>query len=163
MNESTENGIMLEPATEKDSEFIEKVYFSTREDEFAMLGWTRQQLEMFLRMQFEAQRQSYEMQFPAAEHSLIYLENAEKAAIGRLIVERTEKEIRLVDIAILSEFRGRKIGTKIINDLIVEAEIKNLPVTLTVSKTNVGAFRLYQKLGFNTIAEDAVIISMEKI
>jgi ribosomal protein S18 acetylase RimI-like enzyme len=78
-----------------------------------------------------------------------------------LIVERTENEIRLVDIALLPEFRGQEIGGEIIKDLISEAENRRLPLTLTVLKTNDGALRLYQRLGFKSVADDAIYISME--
>jgi ribosomal protein S18 acetylase RimI-like enzyme len=151
--------ITLEKATESDEKFVENLYFSTRKDEFAILGWSETQLEMFLKMQFESQQQSYKMQFPEAENSVI---KKGEIAVGRLIVERTENEIRLVDIALLPEFRGQGIGGKIIKDLISEAENKRLPLTLTVLKTNDGALRLYQRLGFISVADDAVYISMEK-
>jgi ribosomal protein S18 acetylase RimI-like enzyme len=150
--------ITLKKATESDEKFIEKLYFSTRKDEFAILGWSEIQLEMFLKMQFESQQQSYKMQFPEAESSVI---KKGEISVGRLIVERTENEIRLVDIALLPEFRGQEIGGEIIKDLISEAENRRLPLTLTVLKTNDGALRLYQRLGFKSVADDAIYISME--
>jgi ribosomal protein S18 acetylase RimI-like enzyme len=150
--------ITLKKATESDEKFIEKLYFSTRKDEFAILGWSEIQLEMFLKMQFESQQQSYKMQFPEAESSVI---KKGEISVGRLIVERTKNEIRLVDIALLPEFRGQEIGGEIIKDLISEAENRRLPLTLTVLKTNDGALRLYQRLGFKSVADDAIYISME--
>ncbi len=159
MDEKTNRKITLETVTEKDAEFLKKVYFSTRKDEFTMLGWNDAQLEMFLKMQFDAQHQSYAMQFPKAENLVIKLK---EIAVGRLIVDRVESEIRLVDIALLPEFRGQGIGGQLIGDLILEAENKQLPLTLTVEKTNSGAFRLYQKLGFEIVADDAIYIAMKK-
>lgn len=159
LHQKTNGKITFETVFEKDTDFIAKVYFSTRKDEFTMLGWNNAQLEMFLKMQFDAQQQSYAMQFPDAEKSVIILE---EIAVGRLIVDRIESEIRLVDIALLPEFRKLGIGGKIIRDLIKEAEIKQLPLTLTVEKTNVHAFRLYQKMGFEVVGDDAIYIAMKK-
>lgn len=159
MHEQNEQEIIIESITEEDADFIAKVYFSTRKDEFAMPGWSDAQLEIFLKMQFDAQRQSYAMQFPEAENSVIKLG---EIAVGRLIVDRIESEIRLVDIALLPEFRKLGIGGKIIKNLISEAENKQLPLTLTVEKTNEGAFRLYQKLGFEIVGDNAIYIAMKK-
>jgi len=43
--------IIIEPVGADDREFIEKVYCSTRRDEFAILDWTDDQLQVFLKMQ----------------------------------------------------------------------------------------------------------------
>lgn len=149
--------------TENDSDFLEKVYFYTRKDEFAMLGWSDEQLAVFLKMQFQTQQQSYEMQFPKAEKLVIKIDDYEEIkSIGQIIVDRNEREIRLVDISFLPEFRGIGSGTKVIGDLVAEAENKKLPLTLTVLHTNIGAFRLYKKLGFKVKSEDEIYILMER-
>jgi ribosomal protein S18 acetylase RimI-like enzyme len=78
-----------------------------------------------------------------------------------LIVNLSAENLRLVDISLLPEFSGSGVGTKIISDLQSEAGEKNLPLILNVARNNPSAFRLYQKLGFQTTGEEEMYVSME--
>ncbi len=151
--------ISLTPADEADAKFLEKVYFSTRIDEFAMLGWGTEQLEAFFKMQLDYQFKAYKMQFPNAEHFVIKLENE---SVGQMITCCEEDDYRLVDIAVLPEFRGKGIGSYLINDLIIKAAKENKKVALLVLKTNSKAFKLYESLGFSVNGEDDMYFSMER-
>lgn len=150
--------IILEKPPAGDAPLLEAVYFSTRSEEFAALGWPDEALAAFLKTQFEFQKSSYALQFPGAENSIIKC--GEKPA-GRLIVDRSEKEIRLVDIALLPEFRNLGIGGKIISNLIEEARSEKKTLTLQVLKSNEAAFRLYLRMGFGVTREDEIYVSME--
>lgn len=161
MSESSQmkKSISLISVSDSDTELIEEIYFYTRNEEFAAIGWNDEQLKPFLKMQCDFQKKSYQMQYPNAEYSMILLEDKK---VGRLIIDRAESEIRLVDIAILPEFRKLGIGSKLIENLIREAEKSNKIVGLQVEKNNQKAFALYQKLGFETVGDDGLYISMEK-
>ena len=141
-----------------DEKFLAEVYFSAKSDEFSALGWGAEQLEQLLAMQYNIQKQAYRLQFPEAENLIIWLE---KEKIGRLVVNRSTINLRLVDISLLPRFRGLGTGAKIITDLQSEAGEKNLPLTLTVARNNPSAFRLYQKLGFQMTGADEMYFSME--
>jgi ribosomal protein S18 acetylase RimI-like enzyme len=158
-NELTAQQINLVDATESDKEFLIEVYVGTRFDEFAMIGWDNSQIRALLEMQYDVQEQSYRMQYPQARTSIIRLENER---IGRMIINSGAREIRLVDISLLPEFRNGGIGTKIINDLIKEANGKNLPVALTVAVGNPSASRLYQRLGFKITGQVELYVLMER-
>jgi ribosomal protein S18 acetylase RimI-like enzyme len=80
---------------------------------------------------------------------------------GRLYVDRREKEIRIVDIALLPEFRGRGIGTSILQNLIAEAGTAGQTLTIHVEQHN-PAMRLYQRLGFRMIGEVGIYHLMER-
>jgi ribosomal protein S18 acetylase RimI-like enzyme len=54
------------------------------------------------------------------------------------------------NICLLPEFRGKKIGSKILQDLIDEHPTKN--ISLRVFKSN-PAVRLYQRFGFEIVGE----------
>lgn len=154
---NTETRPALRGIKPEDRSFLEALYFTTRRAEFENVGWNEQQINAFLSMQFDMQARSYEMQYPHADFSIIELggENA-----GRLIVDRTENEIRLVDIAVLPEFQGRGIGTFFLRELQKEAESKSLPVTLQVLKTNQNAISLYEKCGFAVSGGSDLYLSM---
>jgi ribosomal protein S18 acetylase RimI-like enzyme len=155
---SSDAKIQIVGETDADEDFLGKLYFSARSDEFSPLGWDAEQLGRFLTMQYKIQKEAYRLQFPDAENLIIWLK---KEKIGRLIVNRSAADLRLIDISLLPEFRGSGFGTKIISDLQSEAGEKNLPLTLNVARNNSSAFRLYQKLGFQTTGEDEMYVSMQ--
>lgn len=136
--------IVFRPITDEDVEFLYRVYASTREEEMAMTGWSKGQIEEFLRMQFTLQHTQYLRDYKNASFEIILLD---KVPIGRLYVDRRKNEIRILDIAFLPEFRGQGIGSKILKELISEAEEKKLPLNFHMACNN-PAQRLYERLGF---------------
>ncbi len=150
--------VTLRPVVADDDQFLFEVYAGTRRAEMAAWGWETVQQDAFLKMQFLAQKQSYAMQYPHADHSIILLD--QKPA-GRLYVVRSEEEIHLTDISLLPEYRGQGIGAKLIKDLLDEARQSGKPCRLQVLKTNPDAARLYERLGFSATGEDALYLEME--
>jgi ribosomal protein S18 acetylase RimI-like enzyme len=126
----------------QDEQFLSKVYASTRDD-LMMTGLPPEQLRMLVEMQQRAQGQHYSANHPTSEHYIVCLEGED---IGRLIVERLDGALTLVDVALLPEFRRRGIGGAIISDLINEAASSQRAFVLHVIKTN-PAVDLYQRLG----------------
>jgi len=147
----------LRAAVPGDAEFLYRVYAGTRAEELAMTNWSDAQKEQFCRMQFNAQTTDYRANYPAAVHSVI---EAGGSSAGRLIVERKASEICIIDIAILSEARGRGIGTQILNELIEEARAAGHAVRIHVEKFN-RALRLYLRLGFRPIQDKGIYLLME--
>jgi ribosomal protein S18 acetylase RimI-like enzyme len=72
-------------------------------------------------------------------------------AIGRLDVAGSPDEIRLIDIALLPEYRYAGFGTRLIQALLHEAALTFKPVRIHGESFN-PALRLYQRLGFAKIA-----------
>ena len=141
----------------EDETFLFGLYASTREEELACVGWDPGTKEAFLRMQFKAMRQGYAAQYPKGEFMVILRAGCR---IGRMVIDRNSEEIRLVDIALLQGERGRGVGTSLIRDLQREASSVGRPLRLQVLKRN-GAVRWYQRLGFETVNEDGVYLSLE--
>jgi ribosomal protein S18 acetylase RimI-like enzyme len=148
--------LSLRVAREEDEAFLYQLYASARQEEMAAWGWDSAHQDSFLRMQFRAQRQGYAAQYPDADHRLIL---ADEKPVGRMIVHRTEKEIRLIDIAILSENRNHGLGTAVVRGLIAECQASGAPLQLQVAKGN-RAIHLYQRLGFSVRSEDEVFYAM---
>jgi GNAT superfamily N-acetyltransferase len=127
-----------------DGDFPFLVYAASRAEEMISWGWPPAQQESFLRMQFRARAQSYAAAYPDAVHSVLLCDGV---SAGTAIVWRSDAEFRLVDIALLPEFRGRGLGTLWISRLIHEARAAAVPVRLHVFRGN-PAELLYQRLGF---------------
>ncbi|HEY2507674.1 MAG TPA: GNAT family N-acetyltransferase [Streptosporangiaceae bacterium] len=134
----------------EDDEFLRAVYASTRRDELAAFGWSKAQEEAFIRMQFDAQTRHYHSTFPAAARLIICVD---EGPAGRLIVSRREDEIRIVDLALLPEFRGAGIGHELVSRLLAEADAARLPVRCHVLGTN-PARAFWERAGFATLEGD---------
>lgn len=148
--------VSLRRVVAEDEPFLLRVYATTREDE--LIGWDDHQKEAFVAMQFALQKADYERQFPNAAHDIILLNGV---AIGRLMVDRTRPdEIRVVDIAVLPEYRSSGVGAQLIQNLLAEARAGNKPIRIQVTRFN-RAIRLYERLGFVKIGETPVHIAME--
>ncbi len=139
----------LGPVSNDDTPFLFALYASTREEELSVVPWTPEQKNAFLRMQFQAQQTSYDGNYPGASRDLILLG---EEPIGRLYVQRTPDEIRVIDIALLPAWRGRGIGSRYLRDLCRESDATGIPLAIHVEKQN-RALQLYQRLGF-AIADD---------
>ncbi len=142
----------------EDQEFLFKLYAATRQQEVSAWGWSSAQQEAFLRMQFNAQQQSYGMTYAGAEHQIVTFEDN---PIGRIMVLRGREAALLVDISLISEYRGRGIGGGLLQNLIERCNQDKVAVRLQVLKTN-PAQRLYERLGFRKIGEDDLYFQMER-
>jgi ribosomal protein S18 acetylase RimI-like enzyme len=151
-------GHTFRPIRPEDHDFLRRLYASTREEELATVAdWTADQKEAFLRQQFEAQHAHYQKYYPEASFGLI-LEDGEP--VGRLYVSRWEREIRLVDIALVPAARGRGLGTALLGELLAEGEASGKAVSIHVERFN-PALRLYRRLGFREIEEKGPYFLME--
>ena len=142
----------LRPAADDDGQFLYRLYKSTRVGEMQAWGWPAEQQDMFLKMQFDARRRAYQAEFPVAEESIVLIGDA---PVGALRINQTAEELRLIDIALLPEFRNRGLGGRLIARLI-ESDV---PVALSVAREN-PAKRLYERMGFVVEREDAMYFEM---
>jgi RimJ/RimL family protein N-acetyltransferase len=149
--------VTLRPATPEDEEFLLRVYASVRADELARVPWSDAQKEGFLRSQFAAQQLHYRTHNPGASHDIILLD---EEAIGRLYVARRDAEIRILDITIMPEHRGKGIGAPLIKSLMDEAEGAGKPLNIWVESYN-PSHRLFERLGFLKVDDDRVNHLME--
>lgn len=152
---STSESVSLRLATPDDEAFLLELFGSTRIDEFKFLA-DATQLEALVRMQFNLQRQQYEAGYPKAEHNIILRDGQ---PVGRLFVDEGEREITLVDVALVPECRNDGIGRYLIEQLLARAAAAKKPVRLHVVKSN-PARRLYERLGFQQVSEDGVYVEM---
>lgn len=149
--------IELRPVCTNDQDFLYRLYASTRLAELALFGWNPAQQEAFLRMQFNAQQQSYEMTYQGADHQVILLDSR---PVGRILVHRENNAHVLVDIALLDEYRNRGIGTRLLQQLIASTAQQGAPLRLQVIKSN-PALHLYQRLGFVKTGAEGMHFQME--
>lgn len=141
----------------EDADFVYRVYCGTRDWEFQYTVWPADEKERFLRQQFEAQDASYQLRFPRATRRIIQIDGID---IGRIILERQDDCLRLIDLSLLPEWRGRGIGGDILRSLLNEALGGKVPMRLHVMKTS-PALALYLRHGFRRIGESGHHYALE--
>jgi len=147
----------LRPAEPGDRTFLLQVYASTREEELQLVDWSAEQKAAFVQQQFEAQDAYYREHYHPATFDVIEVDGE---PAGRLYVARWEDEIRIIDIALLPEHRGRGIGTALIRELLDEAGAGGKRLSIHVELNN-PARRLYERLGLKPVREHGIYLLME--
>lgn len=149
--------ITFRPITAQDEPFLYRLYASTRQEELALTDWDEEQKQSFLKMQFAAQHEYYQENYTETSFDMILVDGC---PAGRLYVARWPEEMRIVDIALLPEYRNSGIGSGLIRDLLREAAQERLPLRIHVECFN-PALRLYYRLGFQKIADKGVYHLLE--
>ena len=149
---TSDAALALRPQAEVDRDFLYRLYASTRAAEMALADWSEAQKLEFLQLQFNAQSKHYAEYFPDASFDIIELDGV---AIGRLYLDAGEEEFRVIDIALLPEYRGRGIGARYMRDVMRRAADRDACVTIHVEKNN-PAMSLYERLGFVPVEDKGV-------
>jgi len=145
------SAVTLRPIEEGDIDFLQRL-FAESWPALDQLPMNDEQKQQLMRMQFQAQHADYQTRFPNAQFDIILLDGE---PVGRIYVERNDQEIRLLDIALLSEHRNNGIGSSMLKELLVEAARASLPIRLWVENFN-PSFRLFERLGFKPVADPNV-------
>lgn len=149
--------IMLRPVGPDDYDFLVEVYGSTRAEELALVPWTIEQQQAFVRSQFAAQQDHYAKKYPAASHDIILSDNR---PAGRLYVARLDQEIRIIDITLLPAERNAGIGGYLIKQLLVEANWAGKVTRIYVEEFN-PSLRLFERLGFSPSEQQGIHLLMQ--
>jgi ribosomal protein S18 acetylase RimI-like enzyme len=150
-------GFALRPETEADIPFLMALFASTRDEELAQIDWSAEQKRQFLAMQFDAQRRHYRTTIDNCAFDVLVHRGA---PMGRLYLETRPTRLHVVDISLMPDWRGKGIGTAILEALIAEGRASGRGVGIFVEKFN-PALKLYQRLGFEEVADSGVYLEME--
>lgn len=147
----------LRPAAPDDEGFLIALFASTRPDVGA---WACGEEEKagFLLAQYRMREHSFQTRYPGAVSSVI---RAAGKDAGRICVAGTPREIRILDIALLPEWRNRGIGSAVIGGILEEARGGRLPVRLMVERFS-RARPLYERMGFHIVDESGTHYLMER-
>jgi ribosomal protein S18 acetylase RimI-like enzyme len=134
-----------------------RLFASDKLAQFAAAGLPQQQAEMLVQMQWRGRNLTYAQQNPGTEDWIISLEDG--TSVGRYSLQKTLQGLRMVDLAILPEYRGRGIGTQVLQQISGTIAATSGTFSLRVEKNN-PAQRLYARLGFTAINEDELAYEM---
>jgi ribosomal protein S18 acetylase RimI-like enzyme len=149
--------VTLRPVQDGDKPFLLRVYAGTRAEELAPVPWTSAQKAAFVAQQFAAQTVHYAQHYTGMSADVILIDGV---SAGRLLVARWPDEIRIVDISMLPEFRGRGAGSVLLRRLLDEATAARKRLSIHVEREN-RALGLYERLGFRRVGEQGVYLRME--
>jgi N-acetylglutamate synthase-like GNAT family acetyltransferase len=144
--------LSFSPIAGSDDAFLLALYASVRADEMAMVPWSDEQKSAFLKSQYDAQHLHYTEKYPQGSFQII--KSGDKK-IGRLYTAELADEIRIIDILISSEFRGKKIGTTLIAEILRGADEKNKAVQIYLDADDRSA-NLFARLGFAPVADEGI-------
>ena len=142
------------PAAEEDDAFLFGLFKAVRSPAFAAASaMPAAQLDLLMRIQYAAQKQSYGAEYPGSDHQVVLVDGN---AAGRIWTCRAPGEHRLVDIALLPEYQNRGIGALLVKEAIAEAGRSGVPLRCSVALSNTASLRFHQRLGFRILSQDEV-------
>jgi ribosomal protein S18 acetylase RimI-like enzyme len=150
--------VAFTPAGPDDTAALLDLFCRVRGHDLGAAAWPEAIRDVTLRIQFEAQRRGYAERWPSATTE--FLTHGGVRA-GWVTVDRAAPSIHVVDIAVVPERRGQGIGMAALRALLDEGERDARRVTLSVSRSNLSAMRLYSRLGFQPTGGNDLDLHLE--
>jgi GNAT superfamily N-acetyltransferase len=145
------------PVQAFDEAFLRRIFIADRLPEFLAAGLPPAQAEVVLADQFRLQCIGYGSDFPRAEHRILLWKGQ---PVGRLILADEGDHLVVVDLLIDGPYRGRGIGTEVMQRIQDRAGATGFPVRLQAIAGTPGE-RLYQHLGFRATGATPERVHME--
>ncbi len=144
--------VCLRKRDERDADFLLMLFGEVKTAELHAGSWPRQARERLMAQQFIAFEQSVQSRYPSSEDHVIV--HASKR-IGRLQINSDFQSIRVTNLSLLPAYRNKGIGSRILREIIREADATDREVLFEVDKVN-PAVTLYRRLGFEACKEDTL-------
>jgi ribosomal protein S18 acetylase RimI-like enzyme len=130
------------PAVSADQGLLQELLLDSRPE----LSFLEPQLrDQVVELQVRAQQREYAVAHPRATHEILVADGVD---VGRLVLDEAPDSLRVVDLSVARDHRGRGIGSAVLREVIAEADAGGRAVRLSVWSANSGARRLYESLGF---------------
>jgi ribosomal protein S18 acetylase RimI-like enzyme len=137
-----------------DAPFLLRLMTDVIAAELGAGAWPEPMRSHLLGIQAQARRNSRRAEHPNAQSCVL---QADGVDAGWMLTSDAEDLLWLVEIAVTPHFQGRGIGSAAIRELLTPGAT----VRLNVNRTNLPATELYRRLGFQTVEENDVQLTME--
>jgi ribosomal protein S18 acetylase RimI-like enzyme len=154
----------LRPPRPEDEPFLRQLRGQIDSDRLFMNYWQGEDAEeekrKVLSLQFNALKahQNRVKRIAETKENIIEMDGV---PIGRFLIAGGREELRLSELSIVPEWRGKGIGKMLITTTMQECTRSGRVLRLCVEKSNLNALGLYQSLGFYTCDEYAAHFLME--
>ncbi len=153
------DSVFLRPVQPVDEDFLFEIFEQSREEEFGLSHWSAGEKDCFLRWQFQLRKTSFKSQFPASTQWIVL---TDQRPVGCYEVQIDQVEIRLIDLTLLIQERGKGIGTVLLQRLIEQSIKTDKPIRLHVEQTN-RALHWYLRLGFRPFGQNGIYVALERL
>jgi ribosomal protein S18 acetylase RimI-like enzyme len=144
--------------TDADADFLRSLFDSVKGPQMASMAVDDRIKQQLLSMQFQAMTRGYRSAFPDARYDVILLDDL---SIGRLILNIAPLRTQVVYIALLPEWRNRRIAEALMTTVLAEARHRGAILEATVATDNTASLRLWNKLGLQERERGAMNVVME--
>lgn len=148
--------LSLRPESKDDTPFLLSL-FQASNPHLLLAGLPAKAAQQLIEHQFQARQRGYQLIYPNACH---YILACNQQPIGQLCLHTNTDNIHIVDLALIPEQQGQGYGSQLLNAL-KQHIIAGWSLTLSVSLTNTGAQRLYQRLGFTPTHRTEILQQMQ--
>jgi ribosomal protein S18 acetylase RimI-like enzyme len=142
----------------QDEDFLRDLIVQSAALDLGAQAWPEPLRKQILEMQYIGRRNAYRANHPDSASTIILVDGANA---GWIVFDASSNPNHLSEIIVLPELRGRGIATAVLRELVDTATANGQSVQLEVSSVNLGAIRLYERLGFRPIAGDQGQLKME--
>ncbi|MBN1402992.1 MAG: GNAT family N-acetyltransferase [Opitutales bacterium] len=154
----------LRPPRAEDEPFLRQLRGQIDSERLFMNYWRGENVEaekkQLVDFQFRA-RTAHQNAIKAMAETKENIIEMDGSPVGLFIVSGGRSELRLVEISLLPEWRGKGIGKIIITTTMQECTRTGRLLHLCVEKTNAVALGLYRSLGFYAIDDSMAHLVME--
>lgn len=139
-----------------DDEFLRSLFDEVRAADLADVEPA--QLRSLLTIQYRGRAAQHAKAHPNAIDHII---EADGQPVGRILVDETDLDIHVIDIAVAEAARARGIGSDVLRTWCDRADASGRTVSVMVAPSS-PARRLYERLGLEAVAEDQSVVRMRR-
>ena len=152
--------LKMRPADPDDEPFLRKLRAEVDSERLFLHTWSEEdadEAKKLLDFQFRAHAHHHKTQDVDQKDVIIEIDGV---PAGRFILVQDSYEIRLADIEVARDFRGKGIGAAVINAIKGESTQSKRPIRLMVERMNT-ALQFYLTLGFVVVEHYDLNLLME--
>lgn len=140
------------PAAPEDEPFL-RTLVAAAHPELGALG------DDVLDLQVRAQRREWDARFPGSTDEILLVDDR---PVGRLWLAWEPDACVLVDMVLLPDDRRTGIGSRVVGEVLAEADRQGVPVRVTVDRGNAPSLAFCARHGFVEAGGDALRVELER-
>ena len=136
-------GLSRRPVSPADAGVLRSIFAASR-PHLALAPLDDAGRDLLLDLQLAAQARDFASRWPDQQHEIVLMDGE---PVGRVWLGLEPDLVHLLDLALLPAYRGRGIGSRLVQEVLDDAARTGRSVVLHVARGN-PAQRLYERAGF---------------